>query len=87
MSTSKTAKVDAEIAKVKGKISEWQGKLRELEQKRRDAENMEIVDIVRGLKIPLDQLAGVLTNIKGGTSGQLDPKLENDIEDLEDDAE
>ena len=41
---------------------------------------MEIVDIVRGLSIPLDDLAAALQSLKGGaipnhpTSGQVDPK-------------
>jgi hypothetical protein len=74
MATSRTAKVNAEIEKVKAKISEQQGKLKELEQKRREAENMEIVEIVRGLNVPLDQLAAMLANIKGGTLGQAVPK-------------
>jgi hypothetical protein len=75
MATSRTAKVNAEIEKVKAKIAEQQGKLKDLEQKRREAENMEIVEIVRGLNVPLDQLAAILSNIKGGVSGQPVPKL------------
>ena len=72
MATSRTAKIDAEIEKAKAKVIEFQGKVKGLEQKRKDIENMEIVDIVRGLRIPLDQLAAMLQDIKGGgrTSGQ-----------------
>ena len=78
MATSRTARVDAEIEKVKAKIVEQQTKLKELTHKRTEMENLEIVDIVRGLRIPLDQLAVMLQNIKGGgrTSGQVVPKLE-----------
>ena len=88
MAISKTAKIDAEIIKKQAKIAELQNEVKGLQQKRRDAENMEIVDIVRGLKIPLDQLSAFLESIKtgGATSGQVVPKLEND-EELEDDAE
>ena len=46
-------KIQAEIDKVKAKISEQQARLRELEQKKLEAENSEIVDIVRGMSIPL----------------------------------
>ena len=76
MVLSRTAKVDAEIEKVKAKIAEFQGKLKELEHKRTGIENMEIVEIVRGLHVPLDQLAAMLQNIKtgAGTSGQRVPK-------------
>ena len=76
MAVSRTAKIDAEIEKTRAKVVEFQGKLKELEQKRRGIEDMEIVDIVRGLRIPLDQLAAMLQNIKGGTSGQSVPKLQ-----------
>jgi len=73
MATSRTVKIDTEIEKVKGKITEFQGKLKELEHRRKGIEDMEIVDIVRGLRIPLDQLAAMLRDIKngGGTSGQI----------------
>ena len=83
MATAKTAKVQAEIEKARAKLAEQQGKIKELEAKHTEFENMEIVDIVRGLKIPLDDLAAVLQSIKGGvapvpapvpTSGQVGPK-------------
>ena len=81
MATAKTAKVQAEIEKARAKLAEQQGKIKELEAKHTEFENMEIVDIVRGLKIPLDDLAAALQSIKGGaapvpvpTSGQVGPK-------------
>ena len=78
MATTKTAKVEAEIVKVKAKISEYTAKLRELEGKKTAIENTEIVDIVRGLSIPLDELATLLQSGKGvfpgPTSGQLGQK-------------
>ena len=74
MAISRTAKIDAEIAKAKQKLAEQQGKIRELERKRSEAVNLEIVEIVRGLNIPLDQLAVKLQEIKDGTSGQVGPK-------------
>jgi arsenate reductase-like glutaredoxin family protein len=55
--------------------------LKELETKQTEFENMDIVDIVRGMSIPLDDLADILQSLKSGvlpdlsTSGQLDPKL------------
>lgn len=76
MAITKTAKVEAEIEKVKAKISELQTRQRELEAKKTEIENSEIVGIVRGMSIPLDQLATMLTTIRGGgakpalTSGQ-----------------
>jgi|GEM_PF-316257 len=66
MATTKAAKVEAEIGKVKAKISEFQGKLRELEQKKTAIENTEIVDMVRGMSIPLDELVTMLQTVKDG---------------------
>jgi len=80
MAITKTAKIEAEIEKVKAKISEFQGKLKELEHKKTEIENSEIVDIVRGMSIPLDELATLLQSGKGGgplpvlTSGQVGQK-------------
>jgi len=97
MATTKTAKVQAEIDKAKVKLAEQQGKIKELEAKHIELENMEIVDIVRGLKIPLDDLASVLQTVKGGsapvaTSGRLGPKskapaTDNNDTDKEDESE
>ena len=76
MATSKSAKIQAEMEKVKAKISEAQAKLKELEQKHREAENEEIVDIVRGMSVSLDELPLLLQKLQGGagTSGQAGQK-------------
>jgi len=81
MPTSKVAKVQIEIDKTRAKIAEQQARLKELETKRTEIENMEIVDIVRGLSIPLENLGSILQSLKEGnfsnmvqTSGQVDPK-------------
>ncbi len=75
MATKKAMKIDAEIGRVKTKIGEYQARLRELEGKKTAIENTEIVDIVRGLSIPLDDLAVLLQSGKGVfpgiASGQL----------------
>ncbi len=77
MATAKSMKIQAEIDKVKAKISEQQVRLKELEQKKLEAENSEIVDIVRGMSIPLDQLPLLCEKLKGGgTLGQCVPKSE-----------
>ena len=76
MAISKSAKIMAEMEKVKAKINEQQARLKELEQKHKEAENEEIVDIVRGMSIPLDQLPLLFEKLKGGTLGQSVPKLE-----------
>ena len=71
MAASKSQKIQTEIDKVKAKISEQQARLKELEQKHREAENEEIVDIVRGMSVSLEELPLVLQRLRdGGTSGQ-----------------
>ena len=75
MAISKSAKIMAEIDKVKAKISNQQARLKELEQKHKEAENEEIVDIVRGMSISLEELPLVLQRMKAGeTLGQNVPK-------------
>ena len=85
MAISKSTKIEAEIERVKAKISEQQARLKELEQKKVEAENSEIVDIVRGMSIPLAALPVVLQQIRAGaTLGQNVPKSETeDKEDTE----
>ena len=71
MAASKSQKIQAEIDKVKAKISEQQARLKELEKNKLEAENSEIVDIVRGMSISLEELPLVLQRLRdGGTSGQ-----------------
>ena len=63
------------MEKVKAKISDQQARLKELEQKHKEAENEEIVDIVRGMSISLEELPLVLQRIKAGDAlGQNVPK-------------
>ena len=69
MAVSKSAKIWSEMEKVKAKISEQQARLKELEQKHQEAENEEIVDIVRGMSVSLDELPALLRQFRGDTSG------------------
>ena len=78
MATTKSAKIEAEIEKVKAKIAEQQTKLKELEQRKVEAENSEIVDIVRGMSVSLEELPLVLQRLRdSGTSGQSVQKSED----------
>ena len=69
MAITKSAKIQTEIDKVKAKISEQQGKLKELEQKKQEAENGEIVEIVRGMSVSLEELPLLLQRLRGPASG------------------
>jgi hypothetical protein len=78
MAVSKSQKIQAEIDKIKTKISEQQARLKELEKNKQEAENSEIVDIVRGMSISLEELPLVLQRLRdGGTSGQSVQKSED----------
>lgn len=84
MAISKSEKIQSEIDKLKVKIAEQQTRLKELEQSKREAENSEIVDVVRGMSIPLDELAVLLQTMKsGGALGQSVPKSTTNEEDSE----
>lgn len=77
MAITKSAKIQAEIEKVKAKIVEQQTRLKELEQKKLEVENSEIVDIVRGMSVSLEELPLVLQQLRAGkTLGQNVPKSE-----------
>ena len=67
MAVSKSAKIWAEMEKVKAKINEQQARLKELEQKHREAENEEIVDIVRGMSVSLDELPALPRQLRDGS--------------------
>ena len=76
MATTKSMKIQAEIDKVKAKIAEQQARLKELEKNKLEAENSEIVDIVRGMSIPLTELPLLFEKLKsGGALGQSVPKI------------
>ena len=67
MATAKSMKIQAEIDKVKAKISEQQARL------------SEIVDIVRGMSIPLAELPLLFEKLKGGGAlGQSVPKSDDE---------
>ena len=53
-----------EIAKVREKIAEYQDKLKTLEAQKTEAENLEIVQMVRALRLTPEQLNAMLS---GGT--------------------
>ena len=67
MAVSTSAKIWAEREKVKAKINEQQARPKELEQKHREAENEEIVDIVRGMSVSLDELPALLRQLRDGS--------------------
>ena len=73
---AKIERVSKDIEKTRDKISEFQARLRKLEKQKTELENMEIVDVVRGMSVSMDELAVLLQTVKSGgalpvpTSGQ-----------------
>ena len=51
MAKNKIQRIDQEIAKVREKIAEYQDKLKTLEAQKTEAENLEIVQMVRALRL------------------------------------
>ena len=64
MAKNKIQRIDQEIAKVREKIAEYQDKLKTLEAQKTEAENLEIVQMVRALRLTPEQLNAMLS---GGT--------------------
>lgn len=58
--SAKIDKVCAEINKTKAKIGEFQTKLRELEKQKTELENIEIVELVRGVEASPAELAAFI---------------------------
>lgn len=76
---AKIERVNKDIDKTKEKISEFQARLRDLEKQKTELENTEIVEAVRGMDIPLNDLPAVLKALREQngaplTSGQVGPK-------------
>ena len=64
MAKNKIERIDQEITKVRKKIAEYQEKLKMLEAQKTEAENLEIVQMVRALRMTPAQLSAMLS---GGT--------------------
>ena len=64
MAKNKIERIDQEITKVREKIAEYQEKLKALEAQKNEAENLEIVQMVRALRMTPAQLSAMLS---GGT--------------------
>ena len=61
MAKNKIERIDQEIAKTREKIAEQQEKLKDLETQKTEAENLEIVQMVRALRLTPEQLNAMLS--------------------------
>ena len=64
MANNKIDRINKEIAKTREKITEYQNKLKGLEAQKTEAENLEIVQLVRSMRMTPQELNAML---KGDT--------------------
>ena len=82
MAMSKIERIDREIQKTREKITEYQNKLKGLEVQKTEAENLEIVQLVRAMRMTPQELSAMLSSgtIPGMTAA---PAEEADYEEQE----
>ena len=78
MAKNKIERIDQEIAKTREKIAEQQEKLKDLEAQKTEAENLEIVQMVRALRMTPAQLSAMLSGgmVPGRVAGPADSEQE-----------
>ena len=78
MAKNKIERIDQEIAKTREKIAEQQEKLKDLEAQKTEAENLEIVQMVRALRMTPEQLSAMLSGgmVPGQTVAPADSEQE-----------
>ena len=76
MATNKLDRIERDIEKTKNKIAELQKQLRELEAAKTEQENLQIVQLVRGLNMTPEEFAAF---VRGGAL-QAPPALQPDFE-------
>lgn len=67
MAMNKIERIDKEIAKTREKITEYQNRLRGLEAQKTEAENLQIVQLVRSMRLSPHELSAMLSG--GGIPG------------------
>lgn len=80
MAKNKIQRIDLEIQKTREKIAEQQEKLKALEAQKTEAENLEIVQMVRALRMTPEQLSAILSG--GMVPGQTAVRTDSEQEDM-----
>ena len=62
MALNKIERIDKEIQKTREKITEYQNKLKGLEAQKTEAENLEIIQLVRAMRLTPQELTVLLTD-------------------------
>ena len=69
MAMNKIERIDKEIAKTREKITEYQNKLRGLEAQKTEAENLQIVQLVRSMRLSPHELSAGRYSGHGSRAG------------------
>ena len=79
MAKNRIQRIDQEIAKTREKIAEQQEKLKDLETQKTEAENLEIVQMVRAVRMTPAQLNALLSGgmVPGQAALPADPEQED----------
>mgnify|MGYP000847021937 FL=1 len=87
MAMSKIERIDREIQKTREKITEYQNKLKGLEAQKTEAENLEIVQLVRSMRLTPAELNAMLSG--GGIPGMAAavPEAPADYDEEQEDTE
>ena len=82
MAINKIERIDREIVKTREKIAEQQDKLKGLEAQKTEAENLEIVQMVRAMRMTPAQLSAMLSGgaIPAGISANSNEQEDNAYE-------
>lgn len=85
MAMSKIERIDREIQKTREKITEYQNKLKGLEAQKTEAENLEIITLVRSMRVTPAELTAMLSGaaIPGIATVPADYNKQEETEDEE----
>lgn len=85
MANNKIDRIDREIEKTREKITEYQNKLKGLEAQKTEAENLQIIALVRSMRLTPAELTALLSGepIPGIAAAGTDYMEQEEIEDEE----
>ncbi|MGI6316433.1 MAG: DUF4315 family protein [Christensenellales bacterium] len=85
MATNKMERIEKEMQKTREKITEYQNRLKELAAQKTEAENLEIISLVRSMRVTPAELAALLSGggIPGIATVPADYSEQEDTEDEE----
>ena len=89
MAANKIDRINREIEKTREKITEYQNKLKGLEAQKTEAENLQIVQLVRSMRLSPQELTAMLQNgaIPGMTPAPVFSGADNDEQEENEDEE